>query len=122
MHNFIIAVILIAFTLIFTVANSIYICSVCDNIQALLSEGKTEEAVELWESKRFYLSFFIRDAEIDVADTEAENLLKHYSLEDGEAEMAKMSFSDAINEIKLSEKLSFESVFCIDTAFKNVYY
>lgn len=116
MNNFIIAIVLIAVVVIFTAVNSVYICSVCDDIQALLSEGKTEEAVALWEQKKLYLSLFIRDAEIDVASTEADNLMRLYSNEDGEAEMAKMSFSDAVDEIRLSEKLTFESIFCIDTA------
>lgn len=120
MHNFIIAVILIVFIVIFTTVNSFYICSVCDDIEALLNEGKIEEAVELWNSKKYYISFFVRDAEMDVVSTEADNLLRHYSLEDGEAESAKMSFSDAVNEIKLSEKLSFESIFVLTRRLKTV--
>ncbi|MBQ3230955.1 MAG: hypothetical protein IJB49_08060 [Clostridia bacterium] len=122
MNNFIIAIILIAVAVIFTAVNSFYICSLCDEITALAESGKYGEAIALWEKKRDYIAFFIRDAEIDVVNSEADSLVKSYSLEDGEAEMAKMSFSEAISEIKHSEKLTLGSIFYIDTAVKKVYY
>ena len=49
MNNFIVAIIILAVVIVFSVINSIYICSVCDDITALIDQNKLDEAKKLWE-------------------------------------------------------------------------
>ncbi len=122
MSNYIIALILVACVACFTVFNSVFITDICDDIQELLNENKAKEAVDLWNAKRSYIAIFVRDAEIDVVDAEAKGLESETPLEDAEAENAILKFASAVNEIKQSEKLSFQTIFYIDSFAKKVYY
>lgn len=109
MNNFIIAIIILALIIIFTVINSIYICSVCDDIIALIDEGRLEEAYSIWEEKKGYIAYLVRDAEIDVVTAETGSLGSDAAIEDGEA--VGLRFRDAIQEIKNTEAFSAENIF-----------
>ena len=111
MGNMILACILLAFVLIFTVVNSVVICNICDEIILLIDENKTEDALYLWNSKKNYIQYFVRDAEIDVISAEVENLGESVALEDGEAEMGKLRLREAVAEIINSESMTFSNVF-----------
>ena len=111
MENFAIAVILVSLTVIFIAFNCFYICSVCDDIISLIDENKTEEACRLWNERRNYISIFVRDAEIDVVDSEASALEEETPQEDGEAPASAMKFREAVLEIKNSEKPTFLNIF-----------
>ncbi len=108
MGNFITALTILLLIIIFTVINSVYICSVCDDITSLIDEGKINEAKNLWNEKSGYISIFVRDAEIDVTMGEAENLNSETPIEDGEA---VLRFREAILEIKDSENPTFKNIF-----------
>jgi hypothetical protein len=108
MRNFIAAVTILLLIIIFTVFNSVYICSVCDDITNLIDEGKINEAKNLWNEKCGYISIFVRDAEIDVAMAESENLNSETPIEDGEA---VLKFREAVAEIKDSENPTFKNIF-----------
>ncbi len=110
MNNFIIACVILIAIVLFTGINSYIICDVCDEIISLIDSGKTDEAKDLWQSKRDYIAVFVRDAEVDVADSEAAALGEGISLEDGEAEMGKMRFREAISEIRDSEKFNLQDI------------
>ncbi len=111
MGNFICALVLLAVIIIFTAVNCTMICNICDDMIALIDEGKIDEAVKLWEEKRTYIAIFVRDAEIDVVTAEAGALGESIALEDGEAEMGRLRLRDAVIELKNSEELNFEDVF-----------
>lgn len=110
MDNFIIACIILVSIFIFTGVNSYIICDTCDDIIALIDSKKEDEAKALWQKKRDYIAIFVRDAEIDVADSEAESLGKGAVLEDGEAEMGALRFREAIIEIRNSEKINLQDI------------
>ena len=65
MGNFILAVIMLSALIIFTGVNSFYICDVCDDIIELTDQSKFQEAVSLWEANSDYISFFVKDSDID---------------------------------------------------------
>ena len=111
MGNFIFASVLLLAVLIFTAVNSVLICNFCDEMTALIDEGKTEEAIAYWKEKKNYLQIFIRDAEIDVVSAEADALGESISIEDGEVEMGKLRLREAITELKNCEKITFGNVF-----------
>jgi len=111
MENFVIAVFLVSLTVIFVIINCFYICSVCDDIISLIDENKNDEARELWNKNKSYISIFVRDAEIDVVESEAEALEEETPQEDGEAPASAMKFREAILEIKNSEKPTFLNIF-----------
>lgn len=111
MENTILAFILIFIVLIFTGVNSFFICEICDKLIYLAEQEDINALENLWAEKRPYLSLFIRDAEIDSAEAEIKNLQTAIAFEDGETENAKISLTDAINELKNFEKLSFENLF-----------
>jgi len=111
MGNFIFATILLSAVLIFTAVNSVVICNFCDEMTALIDEGKTEEAIDYWKEKKNYIQIFIRDAEIDVVSAEADALGESISIEDGEVEMGKLRLREAITELKNCEKITFGNVF-----------
>lgn len=116
MGNFAVAVILISLLLIFTGVNSFFICSVCDELILLVDEEKIDEAKQLWDEKKDYLSFFVRDAEIDVVSAEFNGASEKIANEDGEAELSITGLKDAINELKHGEKPSLLNIFIIDIA------
>lgn len=109
MNNFIVAIIILAVVIVFSVINSIYICSVCDDITALIDQNKLDEAKKLWEEKKDYISYFVRDAEMDVVSSEAEAIGSDTPIEDGEA--VGMRFREAIGEIKDTEEFSLTNIF-----------
>ncbi len=111
MSNFVCAVILLSVALLFTGINSVIICNICDEMIELIDNGNAEKAKEIWYDRRDYLSFFIRDAEIDVVTAEAEAYSKEIAREDGEIEAAATSFRDAITELRHGELPSFLNVF-----------
>lgn len=111
MSNFICAVTLIAVVIIFSVVNSVIICNICDELTRLLDEGNVEKARDLWESKKGYLSFFIRDAEIDVVSSEAAALGESIALEDGEAELGALRFREAVEELRHGELPNIFNIF-----------
>ncbi len=111
MENFVISVILVSLMVIFTIFNCFYICSVCDEVIALIDENNTAEACRLWNEKRDYISIFVRDAEIDVVDSEAKALEEETPIEDGEAPASAIRFREAVMEIKDSEKPTFFNIF-----------
>lgn len=111
MENFIIATIILSIILIFVSVNSVIICNVCDEITALIDEGKLEEACALWEKKKGYVSIFVRDAEVDCVNSEVGSFGGEYSLEDGEAKLKAMSLREAVNELKHSEVPIFDNIF-----------
>lgn len=111
MGNFISAAIILAIVVAFTGINSAFICNKCDEIIALNDAGNTEEAIALWNESKAYFAIFIRDAEIDVVSSEAESLGESVSLEDGEAELGRMRFSEAVKEIRDSEKIGLQNIF-----------
>lgn len=111
MGNYICAIIILIIIVIFTAVNSFTVCNICDEMLSLIDENKLEAACELWREKRFYISLFVRDAEIDVVTAEAEEMDQSKVTEDGEAEAAKLRLREAIMEIKRSESFTFESIF-----------
>lgn len=111
MGNFIFATVLLSLVLIFTAVNSVIICNLCDEMTALIDEGKTEEAIAYWKDKKNYIQTFVRDAEIDVVSAEADALGESISIEDGEVEMGKLRLREAISEVKNCEKMTFFNVF-----------
>ena len=111
MGNFVCASILLALVLIFTSVNSVVICNFCDEMILLIDEGRYEEAIDYWRSRKNYIQIFVRDAEIDVVSAEADALGESISIEDGEVEMGKLRLREAVTEIKNSEKINFGNVF-----------
>lgn len=111
MGNTVLAFLLVLFVVIFTGVNSFFVCEICDRLIYLIQTEDYAELEAFWEEKRPYLSMFIRDAEIDSAEAEIKNLNIAIAFEDGEAETAKTSLIDAINELKNFEKLSAENLF-----------
>ncbi len=111
MGNFICATVLLAIVIIFTAVNSVIICNFCDEMIELIDNGKTEDAVEFWKSKKPYIQIFVRDAEIDVVSAEADALGESISIEDGEVEMGRLRLREAISELKSSEMVTFGNVF-----------
>ncbi len=109
MNNFIVAVIILILIVGFTVFNSIYICSICDDIIAFIDEGRLKEAFLLWEEKKNYISYFVRDAEMDVVCAESQSLGSDTPIEDGEA--VGMRFREAIGEIKDAEEFLLANIF-----------
>ncbi len=97
MGNFICAASILTLTVLFVIVNTVIICNVCDEIINLLDQGQAEAAKELWEQKKGYISFFVKDKEIDAVDFEAEK-------ED-------LAFRDAISEIKTGNVLVWQSIF-----------
>ena len=116
MGNFIIAVVLITLLLIFTGVNSFIISSICDELLSLVDEERIDEAKQLWEERKNYLSFFVRDAEIDVVSAEFNGASEKIANEDGEAELSITDLKDAINELKHGEKPTLANIFIIDIA------
>ncbi len=114
MNNFIIAIISVLLIFAFITINSFVICDICDDLIDYVEKEQLESAKDLWEKKKFYLSLFIRDAEIDVVTAEFNGVLEKTSIEDGESELNTTSLIDALNELKHSEKPSFNNVFVID--------
>ncbi len=110
MGNFICAVVILAFIVIFTGVNSIIVCDICDDMIDLIDAGKADEASRLWKEKQMYVSLFVRDAEIDVVSAEAEKNKEKTPFEDGEAEAAIMSLREAIMELKNSEYFNWQSI------------
>lgn len=111
MENFVIAIILLIIIILFTALNSFFICRICDDIIAFIDIGDTENAYKLWKEKKSYLALFIRDAEIDVVDSEANALSEETPVEDGEAEAGKLRFRDAVKELRNSEFPNFDGIF-----------
>ena len=72
MSNFIISLIAIFLIFIFVLINSVVICTICDKMLSLIDSGKIDEAVNLWNDKKYYLSFFVRDGEIDAIDLQTD--------------------------------------------------
>ena len=110
MDNFIIACIILVSIIIFTGVNSYMICDICDDIIALIDSGSDEEAKALWQEKRDYIAIFVRDAEIDVADSEVSSFGTGTAPEDGEAESGRMRFREAISEIRDCEKFNLQDI------------
>ena len=104
MGNMILASILLAVVIIFTAVNSVIICNICDEMIKLIDENNTDSAIELWKEKKEYIQIFIRDAEIDIVSAEADALGESISIEDGEIEMGRLRFREAVVELKNSEK------------------
>ena len=102
MGNFIIAVILIISVLLFTLVNGVIINNICDEALCLLSCGEYTRAAELLRKKTSYLSFFVRDSELDRMCDELDRL--EISLINGEAEPDLRALLNAINEIKDRER------------------
>ncbi len=111
MENFLISVIIVLALAIFVIFNCFYICSICDDIILLLDSNCTEDACILWEEKKNYISIFVRDAEIDVVDSEAKALQEETPNEDGEAASSAMKFREAVLEVKNSETPTFFNIF-----------
>lgn len=111
MGNFIFATVLLSIVIIFTGVNSFIICELCDEMIELIDAGYTEEACAIWKENRTYISIFVRDAEIDVVNTEVEAMEGVSSIEDGEAEAGRMRLREAVAEILDSEKVSLADVF-----------
>lgn len=111
MGNFIVAVTLISLLLIFTGVNSFIVCSVCDELILLIEEENIDEAKRLWDEKKNYLSFFIRDAEIDVVSAEFNGASAKTANEDGEAESSIIDLKDAVNELMHGEKPTLHNIF-----------
>ena len=103
MGNFIISITLIGVLLVLAGLNSFFICSTCDNLLSLIEENDFESARALWEKKRDIISLSVRDSEIDAVNSE-------FSKED----ISKSALSDAINELKHSEKTTLLNVFMVD--------
>lgn len=111
MRNLIISCILLALVVGFTAISSYNVCRICDEMISLVDAGEIGKAYEIWQGSADYISFFVRDAEIDVVTAELEGVYKSLPIEDGEREAACIALRDAINEIRRSEQPSFRSVF-----------
>lgn len=111
MGNFICSLILLSAIILFTVINSVIICNICDKMIELTENGNSEQAIILWQEHKYYISFFVRDAEIDVVTAEADALGESIELEDGEAEIGALRFKEAVAEIKNSEKMTWGNIF-----------
>ncbi len=107
MGNFILAVIMLSALIIFTGVNSFYICDVCDDIIELTDQSKFQEAVSLWEANSDYISFFVKDSDIDDVDLQAQRILNSQTPSNLDTE----SFKAAIQEIKNSEKSNLKNIF-----------
>lgn len=103
MGNFICAVVILSLVVIFTGVNSVIICDICDDMIGLIDSGYTEEAKAIWIEKRDYISVFVRDAEVDVVNSEAESLGVEIPVEDAEAAAATLKFREAVVELRNSE-------------------
>lgn len=68
MENFIIAVLIVAFIIVFSVINCVKITNLCEDMISLTEEGYFNIAYDLWQENKRYLSLFIHDPEIDEAD------------------------------------------------------
>lgn len=111
MENFIVAIVLLTVIIVFTAVNSFMICSICDEIIMLIDIGEIDKACELWNEKKSYLALFIRDAEIDVVESESSALSSEIPFEDGEAEAGKLRLREAVTELKNSEMPNFKNIF-----------
>ncbi len=110
MENLIIAVVLSALIIIFTIFNSFYLCNTCDEIIRLIDNKQFPEARDLWEKKRNYISLFIRDGEIDLVDSEIQ-ALEQSLCEGDDLSYMGTKFKEAVYEILHSEKPSFFNIF-----------
>lgn len=97
MGNFICALSLLVFMILFVIVNSFIICNLCDEIIFLADNGQFDEAKALWKEKKGYISFFTDDKEIDAVDYEAKQ--------------SESGFSDAVLEIKNGNVLNWQGVF-----------
>lgn len=111
MENFVISVIIISAVVIFVIFNSFTICGICDDITDLIDSGNTKEAVSLWESKRGYISVFVRDVEIDHVDGYSDYFGKNQDTNDAESEAKRIDLKNAVDEIKNSELPNFTNIF-----------
>lgn len=111
MGNFICSVILLTAVILFAVINSVIICNICGEMIDLAESGNISQAVAMWQEYKYYISYFVRDAEIDVVSAEADALGDSIELEDGEAEIGALRFKEAVTEIINSEKMTFGNVF-----------
>lgn len=109
MRNFIIAVIILTVIIIFTVFNSIYICSICDDMIFLIDADNLQDAVTLWNENKDYISYFVHDSKIDTAIAESDTFGSDFRNKD-DAEI-KIRFREAICEIKDTEKSLPENIF-----------
>ena len=105
MENFVIAILFLSTILLFTVFNSIYICGICDDIIDMIDNGDISAAGELWQENQGYISFFVRDTEIDSVSARAEAIK-----EGSEAESAQ-KLRSAVEELRDSEKATFRHIF-----------
>ncbi|MBO5767490.1 MAG: hypothetical protein J6R45_02470 [Clostridia bacterium] len=104
MDNFVIAIILLVLVFVFTAASGVLISSLCDRIIGLCDSGSVKEALSLWNEYKNAVSFFVRDSEIDTADTFASKF------ESGDAS-ALPRFIESISEIKATERFGFLNLF-----------
>ena len=79
---------------------------------ALVEDKKYDEAFELWDEKRDYLSIFLRDNEIDNADLHLRELLAAYNAGEKDVIDEKhVDLIDAVMEIKINETLNLTGIF-----------
>ena len=103
------AVLLVAFTVVF---NSVRIRGICFEMDSLLEAGDYRAAFEKWEEYRTYMAFFIRDGEIDGADLHIRELLRASERGDRDGEQEHLvGLHDALREIINCETVSFGSIF-----------
>lgn len=114
MDNFIAALIILAFIVIFTGINSAVICGICDDMIALIDKGKTEEACELWKRRQSYIALFVRDAEIDCVNAEVDALGGMQSNEADAAKAETIRLREAVIELRDSEKPNFQDIMRIE--------
>ncbi len=106
MGNFIISLVLVSIIVIFICFNCFYISSVCDDILALIDQNEFQEACEIWNRSKNYISIFVRDSEIDIADSNIEDFS-----ESGNEYYIEVYFRQSVLEIKDSEVPIFINIF-----------
>lgn len=123
MHNFVFALILVAAVLVAVTANSIVVCSTVCELKELLEAGRVEDAYDLWESKKRYLSLSVHQRTIDIVEEEAENMNTYHRWgKKTETDAARLRMLAAIDEIRNSEFPDFFNIFCVDNRDTKVYY
>ena len=103
MGNFIISVIIIISIVIFTVWGSFAVCSNCEEFISLIKSDEIESAFALWEEKRGFISFFVRDFEIDLVTEKMKKLC--------DSSTESESAIEAIDEIINAEQINFYNLF-----------
>ena len=111
MGNFITALRLLLAIGIFTAVNSSILCSLCDEMLALVERGDIDGAIAVWDENKGYFSLFVRDAEIDSVSAEIEKHRASTAKGDGNTAGVESGLRDAINEILDSEKVNFGDIF-----------